>query len=168
MINATMMMATLAFFQPFKHAEVLSINAFGNLAVLMVLFAAMFLVLNGSGSELVALVLVLCTLAPLAACVALTLRLPESSLGGEAGSALVDDLSTSFSSLLHRFRSSKGKKASAERGAGGKFDALNPMHKGNGKYLGNETDTTGHLSQLPRPSDLVKQEKSDTVPTSMI
>ena len=46
MLLATAMMATLAFFQPFKHADILSINTGGQMSVLLVLFAAMFLLLN--------------------------------------------------------------------------------------------------------------------------
>ena len=40
MLGATMMMAFFAFFQPFKHPDILSINTGGQLVILMVLFAA--------------------------------------------------------------------------------------------------------------------------------
>ena len=53
MLGATVMMATLAFFQPFKHPDILSINTGAQMVVLLVLFAAMFLLLNGGGSTFV-------------------------------------------------------------------------------------------------------------------
>ena len=99
MLMATAMMATLAFFQPFKHADILSINTGGQMAVLLVLFAAMFLLVNvgeGGASGFLSFLLVSCTLAPLVAGVILTLRLPADAHAPDSGDALVKDLSLNF------------------------------------------------------------------------
>jgi len=96
MLGATAMMATLAFFQPFKHPDILSINTGAQVVVLLVLFAAMFLLVNGGGSNFIAVVLVLSTLAPLLAGVVMTIRLPEEARVHEAGDTISDDLSKAF------------------------------------------------------------------------
>jgi len=88
MLLATTMMAILAFFQPFKHSDILSINTGGQMAVLLVLFAAMFLLINDGGGGGIAFLLVFCTLAPIAAGVSLTLRLPPEARAPDSGDAL--------------------------------------------------------------------------------
>jgi hypothetical protein len=112
MLGATAMMATLAFFQPFKHPDILSINTGAQMVVLLVLFAAMFLLVNGGSSPVIAVVLVLSTLAPLVAGVAIALRLPAEARAPESGDTLADDLSKamragkapSLKSLMGSFR----------------------------------------------------------------
>jgi hypothetical protein len=88
MLGATTMMGILSFCQPFRHASILSINTVGQIVVLVVLFAAMFLLLNGGGSIFLVATLVLATFAPLVAGIALTLQLPEEALTREAGDGL--------------------------------------------------------------------------------
>ena len=99
MLGATAMMATLAFFQPFKHPKILSINTGAQMVVLLVLFAAMFLLVNRGDSIIVAAVLVLSTLAPLVAGVAMTLRLPKDAHVSEAGDTITGDLSSLWDSV---------------------------------------------------------------------
>ena len=108
MLGATAMMATLAFFQPFKHPDILSINTGAQMVVLLVLFAAMFLLVNGGGSSFIAAVLVLCTLAPLVAGVVMTLRLPEDAHVREAGDTISGDLNSLVGSVKERLGWVKG------------------------------------------------------------
>ena len=127
MINATMMMATLAFFQPFKHPDILSINTGAQTVVLLVLFAAMFLLVNRGGSIIVAVVLVLFTLAPLAASVTVALRLPKDARVIEAGDAISGSLSKTLAgSFKGRFAKKRSRAPAAVRGATN-FGASNPM-----------------------------------------
>jgi hypothetical protein len=121
MLLATTMMATLAFFQPFKHSDILSINTGGQMAVLLVLFAAMFLLINDGGGGGIAFLLVFCTLMPIAAGVSLTLRLPPEARAPDSGDALGHTLnkkvlgrgSPSLSKQLGRSR--KGAKSRKRR-----------------------------------------------------
>ena len=152
------MMAVLAFFQPFKHPDILSINTGAQMVVLLVLFAAMFLLLNGGGSSLVAIVLVASTLAPLVAGVVMTLRLPEDAYAREAGDALTKGLSAA--SLLQKFKfgNSFRKKASKARDLAA-FTHDNPMHaesgseKAEGRVVADagegEEHTDQYLSEVP-------------------
>jgi hypothetical protein len=119
MLGATAMMAVFAFYQPFRHRDILSINTVAQLVVLLVLFAAMFLLLNNGGSNFIAFALVFLTLAPLVAGVVLTVRLPEEALRGrEAGDALSKDLSDAMmlkltsSNISGKLGSSLGKMSS--------------------------------------------------------
>jgi hypothetical protein len=127
MLGATAMMATLAFFQPFKHPDILSINTGAQMVVLLVLFAAMFLLVNGGGSAVIAAVLVLSTLAPLLAGVMMTLRLPKDARAREAGDTLSGDLSSLAGSVKGRFGKKARKAAAAVRDAV-TFGSSNPMH----------------------------------------
>ena len=154
------MMAVLAFFQPFKHSDILSINTGAQMVVLLVLFAAMFLLLNGGGSSLVAIVLVASTLAPLVAGVVMTLRLPEDAYAREAGDALTKGLSAA--SLLQKFKfgNSFRKKATHSKARDlAAFTHDNPMHaesgseKAEGRVVADagegEEHTDQYLSEVP-------------------
>ena len=109
MLGATVMMAALAFFQPFKHPEILSINTGAQIAVLFVLFAAMFLLVNGSGSNAIAVMLVLSAVAPLLAGVALTLRLPTEAIVRQADDVFSSGLSSLASSAKMKLKRTKSK-----------------------------------------------------------
>jgi hypothetical protein len=126
MLGATAMMATLAFFQPFKHPDILSINTGAQMVVLMVLFAAMFLLVNRGGSIIIAVVLVLSTIAPLVAGVVMTLRLPEDARVSEAGDTISGDLSSLAGSVKGRLGKKARKAAAAVRDAV-TFSSSNPM-----------------------------------------
>jgi hypothetical protein len=121
MVGATAMMAVFSFYQPFRHPDILSINTVAQLIILLVLFAAQFLLVNGGGSIFIAFTLVCLTLAPLVAGVVLTLRLPEDAIVREAGDALSKDFSDAMaktlsapklSGMLGSFRRRKNKKSS--------------------------------------------------------
>jgi hypothetical protein len=147
MLIATAMMAFFSFYQPFRHRDILSINTGAQLVVLLVLFAAMFLLLNGGGSTFVAFTLVCLTLAPLAAGVVLTVRLPEDAIVHGAGDALTQDLTKAISSkfsaaklssmmgssvskMSFRLKSmSKGRHSKAVVSDAGHFSEANPMHR---------------------------------------
>jgi hypothetical protein len=90
MLGATAMMAFYSFYQPFRHRDILSINTGAQLVVLTVLFAAMFLLLNGGGGTFFALALVCLTLTPLVAGVVLTLRLPQEAIVRSADDVISD------------------------------------------------------------------------------
>jgi len=90
MLGATAMMAFYSFYQPFRHRDILSINTGAQLVVLTVLFAAMFLLLNGGGGTFFALALVCLTLMPLVAGVVLTLRLPQEAIVRSADDVISD------------------------------------------------------------------------------
>jgi hypothetical protein len=128
MLGATAMMATLAFFQPFKHPDILSINTGAQTVVLLVLFAAMFLLENsGGGSDVIAVMLVLFTLAPLAASVVITLRLPQEARVIEAGDAISGSLSKTFTDSFQKWFTKKRSKAPAAVRGTTAFGAENPM-----------------------------------------
>ena len=112
MLGATVMMGVFSFYQPFRHRDILSINTGAQLVVLLVLFAAMFLLVNESGGgSFFAVALVCLTLAPLVAGVVLTLRLPKEATAREAGDALSKDLSDAVKAkLLGSFRKKKKEK----------------------------------------------------------
>ena len=132
-----------SFYQPFRHNDILSINTGAQLVVLLVLFAAMFLLLNDDGGTFVAVMLVCLAIAPLMAGIVLTLRLPEDAIAREAGDALSKDLSDAVAktlsapklpSMLGSFRKkNKGGGASTAKpvtGEAGGFSQENPMHRG--------------------------------------
>ena len=159
MLGATAMMATLAFFQPFKHPDILSINTGAQMVVLMVLFAAMFLLVNRGGSIIIAVVLVLSTIAPLAAGVVMTLRLPKDARVSEAGDTIAGDLSSLAGSIKDRLGKKARKAAAAVRDAA-VFDSDNPMHvEGRGQAGGAET-------AAGRESDLVAADEHPSRPSS--
>jgi hypothetical protein len=118
LVGATAMMAFFSFYQPFRHRDILSINTGAQLVVQLVLFAAMFLLLNGGGSTFIAFTLVCLTIAPLVAGIVLTLRLPEDAIVREAGDALSKDLSDAMmlklksSNISGKLGSSLGKMSS--------------------------------------------------------
>ena len=87
MMGCTLMMGLFAFFQPFKHPDILSINTGAQLVVLLVLFSAQYMLVNRGSGILMAISLVLLTIGPLVAGVVLVTRLPS-----EAIVAGVDDL----------------------------------------------------------------------------
>jgi len=105
MLGCTIMLGILAFCQPYKHADILSINAVGQLVVLLVLFSAQFLILNNGASDWFAALLIMVTLTPLAAGVRTTLRLPEEALTVEADNFLLQDLSKALPSFLQSSKS---------------------------------------------------------------
>jgi hypothetical protein len=129
MLGATAMLATLSFFQPFKHPDILSINTGAQMVVLLVLFAAMFLIVNGGDSKIVAAVLVFSTLAPLAAGVAMTLRLPTDARAPEAGDAFSGDVSKAIKSIKGRDQRSAATKAPGAGSSASGAGASNPMRK---------------------------------------
>ena len=90
MVGATAMMAVLAFFQPFKHPDILSINTGVQMVVLLVLFAAQYLLIKGGSNTLFALVLIAAIMAPLISGVLITVRLPKEALVGGADDVLAD------------------------------------------------------------------------------
>jgi len=105
MLGATSMMALAAFYQPFKHPDVLSINTMSQFVILLVLFAAQYFLLNGDSSWVVTACLIVLTLTPLVASVFLTLRLPKGADGGrEAG----DGFSTALAARMNRAKSATG------------------------------------------------------------
>ena len=120
MLGATVMMAALAFFQPFRHPEILSINTGAQIVVLFVLFAAMFLLVNGSGSNTISVMLVLSAIAPLAAGVALTLRLPTEAIVRQADGA--------FTAGLMKLKRTKSKTDDSKDAV--LFEGENPMRAG--------------------------------------
>ena len=128
MLGATVMMAALAFFQPFKHPEILSINTGAQIAVLFVLFAAMFLLVNGSGSNAIAVMLVLSAVVPLVAGVALTLRLPAEAIVRQADDVFSSGLSSLASSAKLKLKRAKSK--TDDSMDVGLFGGDNPMHAG--------------------------------------
>ena len=167
MLGATAMMATLAFFQPFKHPDILSINTGAQVVVLLVLFAAMFLLVNGGGSNVIAVVLVLSTIVPLVAGVVMTLRLPKDARLVEAGDTISGDLSSMMGSVADRFMKRSSKMPGAVRGTA-MFSADNPMHAESYANAGGVEmqDNPGISSSQPRsetrrPSDLVTGERSE-------
>ena len=95
MLGATAFLATLAFLQPFKHPDILSINTCGQMVVLLVLFMAQYLTVafpDGGAGPFPAFLLVCLVLLPLVAGVVLTLRLPKEALSLEAGDSLMDSV----------------------------------------------------------------------------
>ena len=90
MVGATAMMAVLAFFQPFKHPDILSINTGVQMVVLLVLFAAQYLLIKGGSDTLFALVLIAAIMAPLISGVLITVQLPKEALVGSADDILAD------------------------------------------------------------------------------
>jgi hypothetical protein len=132
MLLATTMMATLAFFQPFKHSDILSINTGGQMAVLLVLFAAMFLLINDGGGGGIAFLLVFCTLMPIAAGVSLTLRLPPEARAPDSSDALGHTLnkkvlgngSPSLSKQFGSFKKGRQKSKAKASGDTGDFSAF--------------------------------------------
>ena len=163
MLGATAMMATLAFFQPFKHPDILSINTGAQMVVLMVLFAAMFLLVNRGGSIIIAVVLVLSTIAPLAAGVVMTLRLPKDARVSEAGDTIAGDLSSLAGSVKDRLGKKARKAAAAVRVStrdAAVFESDNPMHvEGRGQAGGAKT-------AAGRESDLVAADEHPSRPSS--
>ena len=125
-----MMMAALAFFQPFKHPEILSINTGAQIAVLFVLFAAMFLLVNGSGSNAIAVMLVLSAVVPLVAGVALTLRLPAEAIVRQADDAFSSGLSSLASSAKTKMKLKRAKSKTDDSMDVALFGGDNPMHAG--------------------------------------
>ena len=161
MLGATAMMATLAFFQPFKHPDILSINTGAQMVVLMVLFAAMFLLVNRGGRIIIAIVLVLSTLAPLVAGVVMTLRLPKDARVSEAGDTISNDLASLMGSVKDRLGKKTSKAPAAVRDAA-VFDSDNPMHvEGRGQAGGAET-------AAGRESDLVAADENPSRPSSAL
>jgi hypothetical protein len=159
MLIATAMMAFFSFYQPFRHRDILSINTGAQLVVLLVLFAAMFLLVNRGGSIIVAVVLVLSTLAPLVAGVAMTLRLPKDARVSEAGDAIAGDLSSLMGFFKGRLGKQTSKAPAAVRDAT-VFDSDNPMHvEGRGK-------AGGAPAAAGRESDLVAANEHPSRPSS--
>ena len=168
MLGATAMMATLAFFQPFKHPDILSINTGAQMVVLLVLFAAMSLLVNGGGSAIIATVLVLSTIAPLLAGVVMTLRLPEDARACEAGDTIAGDISSLLGSIKGRLAKKARKAAVAVRDAG-TFGSSNPMHVEDRGEAGGTQQSEVEMQRNPggslpegsagRPSDLVAAGK---------
>ena len=147
MLGATAMMATLAFFQPFKHPDILSINTGAQMVVLLVLFAAMFLLVNRGGSIIVAVVLVLSTIAPLVAGVAMTLRLPKDARVSEAGDTITDDLFSLVGSPKGRLGKKTSKAPAAVRDVA-VFESDNPMHAEGRGEAGGAQAAAGRESNL--------------------
>ena len=141
------MMAVLAFFQPFKHPDILSINTGAQMVVLLVLFAAMFLLVNRGGSIIVAVVLVLSTLAPLVAGVAMTLRLPKDARVSEAGDTITDDLFSLVGSPKGRLGKKTSKAPAAVRDVA-VFESDNPMHAEGRGEAGGAQAAAGRESNL--------------------
>ena len=168
MLGATAMMATLAFFQPFKHPDILSINTGAQTVVLLVLFAAMFLLVNRGGGIVIAAVLVLSTIAPLVAGVAMTLRLPEDARAVEAGGTISGDLSSLMGSIKGRLGKRMSKAPAAVRGAttfesdNPVFDCDNPMRAEDRGEAGGAQAATG------RESDLVAADENPSRPSSAL
>ena len=124
------MMGSLAFFQPFKHPDILSINTGAQMVVLFVLFAAMFLLVNSKmndgSSSVIAVTLVFFTIAPLGAGVKLALRLPaDAHIAGATDAITADVVDWTSSMMKGRFRT-HSKEPSVVRGAMD-FRVDNPM-----------------------------------------
>ena len=160
MLGATVMMATLAFFQPFKHPDILSINTGAQMVVLLVLFAAMFLLVNRGGSVIIAAVLVLSTLTPLVAGVMMTLRLPKDARVREAGDTISGDLSSLVGSVKERLRKKTSKAPAAVRDAS-VFESDNPM-----RAEGRGDDAGGVQAAAGRESNLVADGEHPSRPSS--
>ena len=155
------MMAMLAFFQPFKHPDILSINTGAQMVVLLVLFAAMFLLVNRGGSIIIAVVLVLSTLAPLVAGVVMTLQLPEDAHVREAGDTISGDLSSLMGSLKGRLEKKTSKAPAAVRDAA-IFESDNPM------YAEDRDEAGGAQAATGRESDLVAADEHSSRPSSAL
>jgi hypothetical protein len=85
MFGAVVMLGVLAFFQPFKHPGILSINTGGQMVVLLVLFGAQYLLIKGGAGKggaglLFAVGLIVLTLLPLLSGILLIIRLPKDAL----------------------------------------------------------------------------------------
>ena len=129
MLGATIMMAVFSFFQPFKHPDILSINTVGQLIILMVLFAAQFLLVSGGG-VVIAVCLVALTLAPLVAGVVLTLRLPDEAIVSSADDLLVDSVLSGVTLSAAQLSGVPLSGAKCDSGAvsDAEFLLSNPMH----------------------------------------
>jgi hypothetical protein len=115
MTGATLMLGAMSFYQPFKHAGILSINTMAQLVILFVLFTASYLLINGGNNTFVAIFLVMLTIAPLFAGVVLTMRLPSDAIVAAA-----DDLLLNHAQSAAKNKAAKGKwKPSGLRTASG-------------------------------------------------
>jgi len=90
MFGATAMMSAMAFFQPFKHSGILSLNTLAQFVILMVLFTASYMHLNDGGGTFLAVMLILLTISPLVAGVYLVFQLPAEAFARDCDEALFD------------------------------------------------------------------------------
>jgi hypothetical protein len=90
MFGATAMMSAMAFFQPFKHSGILSLNTLAQFVILMVLFTASYMHLNDGGGNFLAVMLILLTISPLVAGVYLVFQLPAEAFARDCDEALFD------------------------------------------------------------------------------
>ena len=127
-LGATLMLATISFFQPFKHPGILSINSASQLVILMVLMGAQYLLLQGGAGSFFALALVALTLAPLCAGVMLTLKLPQEAFGVSADDAMSKSIMGSVKQAMRK-KGSRSESGSSDDGRGVvQFAQDNPMH----------------------------------------
>ena len=85
MLGATLMLALLAFFQPFKHPGILSINTGAQMVVLLVLFGAQYLLIKREANVLFSLMLIVLVLTPLVSGILVIIQLPKDALNTSAG-----------------------------------------------------------------------------------
>jgi hypothetical protein len=171
MLGATAMMAFFSFYQPFRHRDILSINTVAQLVVLLVLFAAMFLLLTGGDSTLIAIALVCLTFAPLVAGVVLTLRLPEEALGREAGDTLSQDLSHAMASKLSapKLSSVLGsfRRKSALLGSSSKLKKKTSRAVNNGNPVASEPERFGGDNPMHLPTSKKERPPLERVESTL-
>jgi len=145
MLGATSLMAVYAFFQPFKHPDILSINTVAQIVVLMVLFSASFLLVSGS-SVFMAVVLVALTIAPIVAGVFLVLRLPDDAHTFSADDILADAVAAKLRAKTARKDPAQGKGIGREEPE--EFFRANPMHaKAGANPVHGEAGVKGRLGK---------------------
>ena len=146
MLGATSLMAVYAFFQPFKHPDILSINTVAQIVVLMVLFSASFLLVSGS-SVFMAVVLVALTIAPIVAGVFLVLRLPDDAHTFSADDILADAVAAKLRAKTASKDPAQGKGIGREEPE--EFFRANPMHA---KAGANPVHGEAGVAAAPPPS----------------
>eukprot|EP00937_MAST-01D_sp_MAST-1D-sp2_P002368 g2368.t1 len=162
MFAATCLMAAVAFLQPYKDADVLSVETMVNLELLFVLFAALYLQQTQNASLLAGIFLVLLIFMPMIAVCVLLSRSVRREL--DMNKAIVRNVSSSR--RLGRGGSRNG------LGGGGRaqllgrtetFNILNPLSKVFQNDMGKMMLKTGKFTpQQPRQSNEAEQRRDPT------
>jgi len=118
MLGATLMLGIFSFYQPFKNPDLLSVNTGAQMAVLMVLFTAQYLLFNGGGNWLVTLLLITLTLTPLLAGVYMTLRVSELSYVPDASAELEKQITNLLEAKVGRSGSDVARDGRSGSGGG--------------------------------------------------
>jgi hypothetical protein len=154
MLMSTSLLALVAYAQPFKDRDVLSINSMAQLELLLVLFAAQYLHLNPSADKIgVTLALVSLSLFPIVAVLRLTLKGNSTSSTSSGG-----HLSSLVGFVKGRLlRGETRSKAPAEVRDAAVFCSDNPMHAGGG---GRHDKRGGEQRDAPEDGGIVEMHNN--------